>query len=86
MSQRKGGQPEVRLGLAATGWEPQEVGDITVVVAAISQRRKVQKNERDLKRAPLRDTRRVEVLTAPSSQSDFGSFPLECHRPIGKAE
>ena len=56
-SDRVGGEPQVRLGLAATGREPEQVGDRVgrmdaFVVGEIGRRLDVQDQERELKDAP----------------------------------
>jgi hypothetical protein len=50
---REGRQTKVGFGLAATGWEPQQITDVTVRMVTDSDTRHVEQDESQLERAPV---------------------------------
>ena len=53
MEDLDGGQPKVCLGLSASGWEPDEVDELAVVVLFVDGRGERDEEEAELERTPL---------------------------------
>ena len=84
MSDHKGREPEIGLGLAAAGREEQQVGGLTIDVPPIDEAGQVKQNEGKLEWPPLRFWQCGRVASCTGIAATRGHRDGKIHEPEGR--
>ena len=72
---------EIGLGLAAAGWEEQQVSNLAICMLAIGKSGDVEQDERELERPPFRCRLRGWIASSARIAASRGRGNCEIHEP-----
>ena len=75
---------EIGLGLAAAGWEEQQVGGLAVDMRAIDEAGEIEQDEGELERPPLRFRQCLRIASGARIAAPRGHGDGEIHEAEGR--